>query len=221
MLPAQIDLFGSLHGITYDPNYKAYIGDGYPRSIPTRLDGSGPCTEDPLISAQRAASQAANPLTGPITDILHVQTEAHVKEGMKDFGTSSNRPVERLRLCLCDRKWYSASLMERAGHVCVDSTANAEREVGRRIMWVDLVRQGLAPGQPTVGQGLEGGAENDAVGLGSGQVADYMERDVTRAAVKSKGSADEKEEGEESEFKGVIVRDFAVEGEGRAYAYDA
>ena len=221
MLPDQIDLFGSLHGIKYDPNYKAYIGDGYPRTIPTRPDGYSPCTEDPLITAQRAASQAANPAPGPITDILHVQTEAHVKEGMKDFGTTSNRPVTRLRLCLCDRKWYSASLMARAGHVCVDSSVNAERQVGRRIMWDDLVRQGLVPGQPTVGQALEGGSGNIAVDRGTAQMVDYVERDVTGAAAKSKDPADGKEKGEENDFKGVVVRDFAVETKGRPYAYDA
>ena len=207
--------------MTYDPNYKAYIGDGYPRTMPTRLDGSGPCTEDPLVSAQRAASQTANPAAGPITDILHVQTEAHVKEGMKDFGAKPNRPVTRLRLCLCDRKWYSASLMERAEHVCVDSTANAERQVGSRIMWNDLVRQGLAPGQLTVGQGLEGVTENAAVRQGSEQGADDAERDVNGTAVKGKDSVEGKEKGEENDLKGVIVRDFAVEAEGRPYAYDA
>ena len=207
--------------MTYDPNYKAYIGDGYARTIPTRLDGSGPCTEDPLISAQRAASQAANPAVGPITDILHVQTEAHVKEGMKDFGSKPNRPVTRLRLCLCDRKWYSASLMARAKHVCVDSLTNAERQVGRRIMWDDLVRQGLVPGQPTVGHVLEGGSQNSVVGRRSGQVADDVERGVTGAAVNSKDSAHEKEARDEDESKGVIVRDFAVEAEGNPYAYGA
>ena len=221
MLPDQIDLFGSLHGIKYDPNYKAYIGDGYPRTIPTRPDGSTPCTEDPLIRAQRAASQAANPASAPITDILHVQTEAHVREGMKDFGTDSNRRVKRLRLCLCDRKWYSASLMTRAGHVCVDLTANAERQVGRRIVWDDLVRQGLVPGQPTVGQALEGGFENTAVDRGTAQVVDHVERDVTGATAKSKDTADGKEKEEEKELKSVIVRDFAVETEGRPYTYDA
>lgn len=217
MLPDQVDLFGSLHGMTYDPNYKAYIGDGYPRTMPTRLDGSGPCTDDPLLSAQRAASQAANPATGPITDILHVQTEAHVKEGMKDFGSTPNRPVTRLRLCLCDRKWYSASLMARAEHVCVDSTANAEREVGRRIMWDDLARQGLVPGKPTVGQASKGGSENTAVGRGSGQVADDAETDTTGATVKSKDSATGKEKSHEDQFKGVSVRDFAVEAEEGPY----
>ena len=111
--------------------------------------------------------------------------------------------------------------MERAGHVCVDSTANAEREVGRRVMWDDLVRQGLVPGQPTVGQALEGGSENTAIGPGSGQVVEYVERDVSVAAVKSKDSTNRKEEGEEHEFKGVIVRDSAVEGEERPCAYDA
>ena len=206
--------------MTYDPNYKAYIGDGYPRTMPTRLDGFGPCTEDPLVSAQRAASQAANPAAGPITDILHVQTEAHVKEGMKDFGAKPNRPVTRLRLCLCDRKWYSASLMERAEHVCVDSTANAERQVGRRIMWDDLVRQGLVPGQPTVGQALEGRSGNTAVDQGTAQSAEDVEGEVTGATVKSKTSAERKER-EENELKGVVVRDFAVEAEGRPYAHDA
>ena len=220
MLPDQINLFGSLHGMTYDPNYKAYIGDGYPRTMPTRLDGSGPCTEDPLVSVQRAASQAANPAAGPITDILHVQTEAHVKEGMKDFGAKPNRPVTRLRLCLCDRKWYSASLMAQAEHVCVDSAANAERQVGNRIMWNDLVRQGLVPGQPTVGQALEGVFENAAVGQGSEQGADDVERNISGAAVKSNASADEKKESEDN-LKGVRVRDFAIEAEGRPYAYDA
>ena len=210
VLPDQIDLFGSLHGIKYDPNYKAYIGDGYPRTIPTRPDGSGPCTEDPSTSAQRAASQAANPATGPITDILHVQTEAHVKEGMRNFGTNSHRPVTRLRLCLCDRKWYSASLMARAGHVCIDSAANAERQDVRRIMWDDLVRQGLVPGQHTVGQALEGGSENTAVARGTAQIVEYVGRDVTGAAVKSNDSADGKEEEGENQFKGIIVRDFAV-----------
>lgn len=144
-----------------------------------------------------------------------------MKEGMKDFGTNSNRPVTRLRLCLCDRKWYSASLMARAGHVCVDSTANAEGQVGRRVMWDDLVRQGLVPGQTRVGQGLEGGSENTAVGRGTAQVADYIERDVTGAAVKSNHSADGKKKREANKSKGVIVRDFAVEAEGRPYAYDA
>ena len=144
-----------------------------------------------------------------------------MKEGMRDFGTNSNRPVTRLRLCLCDRKWYSASLMARAGHVCVDSTANAEGQVGRRVMWDDLVRQGLVPGQTRVGQGLEGGSENTAVGRGTAQVADYIERDVTGAAVKSNHSADGKKKREANKSKGVIVRDFAVEAEGRPYAYDA
>lgn len=207
--------------MTYDPNYKAYIGDGYAQTIPTRLDGSGPCTEDPLISAQRAASQAANPAAGPITDILHVQTEAHVKEGMKDFGSKPNRPVTRLRLCLCDRKWYSASLMAQAEHVCVDSTANAERQVGRRVMWDDVVRQGLVPGQPTVHHALEGGSQDGVVGRRSGQVADHVERDVTETAVKSKDSANEKEERVGHGSKGVIVRDFAVETEGKPCAYDS
>ena len=215
MLPDQIALFGCLHGITYDPNYKAYIGDGYPRTIPTRPDGSSPCTEDPLKSAQRAAFEAADPSPGPITDVLHVQTDAHVKEGMEGFGTNSNRRVTRLRLCLCDRKWYSASLMAREAHICVDSTANAERQVGRRIMWDDLVRQGLVPEQLTVGEALEGGSANTAVGRGTAQVVDYGKTDVTRAAVKSKDPADGEEEGEQCEPKGIIVRDFAVEAEGR------
>ena len=207
--------------MTYDPNYKAYIGDGYARTIPTRLDGSGPCTEDPLISAQRAASQAANPATGSITDILHVQTDAHVKEGMKDFGSKPNRPVSRLRLCLCDRKWYSASLMAQAEHVCADSTTNAERQVGRRVMWDDLVRQRLVPEQPTVDQALKGGSENTAVRRGSGQVADDLERDVTETAVKSTDSANEKEERVENGAQGALVRDFAIETEENSYAYDA
>lgn len=206
--------------MTYDPNYKTYIGDGYPRTMPTRLDGSGPCTVDSLVSAQGAASQAANPVAGPITDILHVQTEAHVKEGMQDFGAKPNRPVTRLRLCLCDRKWYSASLMERAEHVCVDSTANEEKQVSSRIMWNDLVRQGLVPGQPTVGQALEGVSENAAVGQGSEQGADDVKRDVNGTAVKSKDSAERKGEGEKNDLRGVIVRDFAVEAEGRPCAYD-
>ena len=215
VLPDQIALFGSLHGITYDPNYKAYIGDGYPRTIPTRPDGSSPCTEDPLKSAQRAASEAASPAPGPITDVLHVQTDAHVKEGMKGFGTNSKRPVTRLRLCLCDRKWYSASLMAREAHVCVDSIAHMERQVGRRIMWDDLIRQGLVPGQLTVGEALEGGSENTAVGQGTAQVVDYGKRDVTGAAVKSKDSVDGETEGAQNEPRGVIVRDFAVAAEGR------
>ena len=140
-----------------------------------------------------------------------------MKEGMKDFGTKSSRSVTRLRLCLCDRKWYSASLMERAGHVCVDSTKDAERQVGRRIMWDDLVRQGLVRGQLTVGQ-LEGGSENSVVSPGTARFGDCDERDVTGAAVTSKESADGKEGGEKNESKGVIVRDFAVEAQG---AYDA
>ena len=111
--------------------------------------------------------------------------------------------------------------MARAGHVCVDSTANAEGQVGRRVMWDDLVRQGLVPGQTRVGQGLEGGSENTAVGRGTAQVADYIERDVTGAAVKSNHSADGKKKREANKSKGVIVRDFAVEAEGRPYAYDA
>ena len=138
-----------------------------------------------------------------------------MKEGMKDFGTNSNRPVTRLRLCLCDRKWYSASLMERAGHVCVDSTKNAERQVGRRTMWDDLVRQGLVRGQRTIGQESEGGSESCAVSPGTAQFGDCVERDVTSVAVKSK------EGGEKNKSKGVIVRDFAVEAQGRPYAYDA
>ena len=207
MLPDQIDLFGSLHGMTYDPKCKAYIGDGYP--LPTRLDGSGPCAENPLISAERTISQAMNPAAGPITDILHVQTHAHVKEGMKDFGTEPNRPVTQLRLCLCDMKWYSASLMAQAEHICVDSTANAERQVGRRIMWDDLVRQGLVPGQPTIGQALEGGSENTTIGLGPGKDAGGVDGNIAGVTVKSKDSADE------NELKGIIVRDFAVEAEGK------
>lgn len=137
-----------------------------------------------------------------------------MKEGMEDFGTNSNRPVTRLRLCLCDRKWYSASLMARTGHVCVDSTKNAERQVGKRIMWDDLVRQGLVPGQAKVGQGLEGGSENTAVGRGTVQVVDYVERDVTGAVMKSKNPANGKEGEGENEVESVIVRDFAVEAEG-------
>ena len=133
-------------------------------------------------------------------------------KGMEDFGTNSNRPVTRLRLCLCDRKWYSASLMERAKHVCVDSTANAERQVGRRIMWDDLVHQRLIPGQPRVGQVLKGGFENDAVSRGTAQVVDYVERDVTGAMAKSKNPTRGKERREEKEFKGVVVRDFEVGG---------
>ena len=105
--------------------------------------------------------------------------------------------------------------MARAAHVCGDSMANTERQVGRRIMWDDLVRQGLVPGQRTVGEALEGGSKNSAVGRGTAQVVDYGERDVTRAAVKSKDPADKEEEGEQNESTGVIVRDFEVEAKGR------
>ena len=83
-------------------------------------------------------------------------------------------------------------------------------------MWDDLICQGLVPAQRTVGEALEGGSEISAAGRGTAQVVDYGEKYVTGAAVKSKDSADREEEGEQSEPKEVIVRDFAVEAEVRS-----
>jgi hypothetical protein len=87
-----IPLFGTLHGMFYDPVTNMFIGDGPSHSTPERPDGSMPClpdNADATTATPAAATVAATGATGAIApqatpftmnpdDTLHIQTRSFI-----------------------------------------------------------------------------------------------------------------------------------------------
>lgn len=55
-----IPLYGSLHGMFYDPIIKMFVGDGLPRPTPERPDGSMPCIPEGTVTNAVNAPTTSN-----------------------------------------------------------------------------------------------------------------------------------------------------------------
>lgn len=94
-----IPLYGSVHGMFYDPLTKLFMGDGTPRPTLHRADGTTPCPPDPDAEADQAAFPIGNP-----EDVLHVQrssfTAPHIGQPYV--------PAHTRFFCSCTGRWTAS-----------------------------------------------------------------------------------------------------------------
>lgn len=80
-----IPLYGSSHGMFYDPIIKMFVGDGPPRSTPERPDGSMPCMpETGKSTVANAANAPKKPTTAKTVDLVNAKSESRAALRRKD-----------------------------------------------------------------------------------------------------------------------------------------
>jgi len=102
-----IPLYGSVHGMFYDPLTKLFMGDGAPRPTLHRVDGTVPCPPEPTTEA----SWPEFPIGDP-EDVLHVQrsifTAPHIDQPYV--------PAHTRFFCRCIGRWRTSP------HTCLPDT---------------------------------------------------------------------------------------------------
>lgn len=86
-----VQLFGSGHGMFFDPKTGMFIGDGVPRKSLYRADGTLPSKPD--VQSDFATNEQ---YPEPLEDKLHIQTASEVTKRMANFG--KHGPIQSFRL---------------------------------------------------------------------------------------------------------------------------
>lgn len=95
-----IPLYGSLHGIFYDPVTEMFVGDGPPRPTPERPDGSLPCVEEDTETSTATTATKATTATTKSTATVGKTTNEAIADNTADTsneGTAKTEPKVALR----------------------------------------------------------------------------------------------------------------------------
>ncbi|KAL9063816.1 MAG: hypothetical protein Q9161_009253 [Pseudevernia consocians] len=87
----KVQLFGSGHGMFFDPSTGLFTGDGAPRKSPYRADGTLPSQPEPesdFLTRQQYPE--------PAEDQLHIQSKREYTKRMANFG--KNGPIQTFRV---------------------------------------------------------------------------------------------------------------------------
>ena len=188
--------------MSYDPNTRHYVGDGPPRLTPERPDGSTPCQ---INHDLRRLELAAKEPKGPMSDLLHVQTEAFVQDNLAEFGVGEGiYGVQEYRFCRCANRWFTR--LSLTGHVCEGQKAEVHVQ-GGRLTLEDVSRSDWA--QKAIkarGHQICKKARREVKDNGNGDMEGVAIRDIAEFFVDCEG---------QKVWTGMIVRDFAYpEGKG-------
>ncbi len=113
-----IPLYGSVHGMFWDPLTKLFMGDGAPRPTLHRADGTTPCGPDTAAEADRAAFPVGNP-----EDVMHVQRSTLTAPHQdRPYAPANDR-----FFCWCTERWLPSP------HNCPPDTSRIPAGAGAPI----------------------------------------------------------------------------------------